>query len=146
MNKSLKTGLKIHKGKTKFMTNIDITDTVPKSGTEIEKVTTYKYLGQTIAMDNRIIIRQRTRVENIVQYVTNTKWKWAEHIAHVADNSWLIRSTEWQIKGVISVGRDDIVGQQAAVWTRIAEDRERWRTLVKGYFLQWKDTTYDRLE
>ena len=26
-------------------------------------------------------IRQRTRVTDIVQYVTNTKWKWAGHIA-----------------------------------------------------------------
>ena len=30
-------------------------------------------------------IRQRTRVTDIVQYVTNTKWKWAGHIARVAD-------------------------------------------------------------
>ena len=28
--------------------------------------------------------------------------------------------------------RDDIVGQQGAVWTRIAKDRERWRTLAEG--------------
>ena len=40
------------------------------------------------------------------------------------DNRWTIRSTEWQIKGVGPVGRprrrwrDDIVGQQGAVWTR----------------------------
>ena len=53
-----------------------------------------------------------------------------------------IKSTEWQIKGVRSVGRpklrwrDDIVGQQGAVWTRIAKDRESWRTLAEGYFLQ----------
>ena len=26
-------------------------------------------------------IRQRTRVTDTVQYVTNTKWKWAGHIA-----------------------------------------------------------------
>ena len=36
--------------------------------------------------------------------------------------------------------RDDIVGQQGAVWTRIARDRERWRTLAEDYFLQWKHT------
>ena len=47
------------------------------------------------------------------------------------DKRWTIRSTEWQIKGVRSVGRpkrrwrDDIVGQQGAVWMRIAKDRER---------------------
>ena len=30
-------------------------------------------------------IRQRTRVTDIVQYVTNTKWKWAGHIAQMKD-------------------------------------------------------------
>ena len=49
---SLKIGLKIHKGKTKFMTSIDTTDNIQINGTEIEKVTNYKYLGQTIAMEN----------------------------------------------------------------------------------------------
>ena len=91
-------------------------------------------------------IRQRTRVTDIVQYVTNTKWKWAGHIVRMKDNRWTIRSTEWHTEGVRSVGRpkrrwrDDIVGQQGAVWTRIAKDRERWKTLAEGYFLQWKDT------
>ena len=60
------------------------------------------------------------------------------------DSRWTIRSTEWQIMGVRSVGRpkhrwrDDIVSQQGAVWT--AKDRKRRRILVEGYFLQWKDT------
>ena len=49
---SLKIGLKIHEGKTKFMTSIDTTDNIQINGTEIEKVTNYKYLGQTIAMEN----------------------------------------------------------------------------------------------
>ena len=90
--------------------------------------------------------RQRTRVTDIVQYVTNTKWKWAGHIARMKDNRWTIRSTEWQTEGERSVRRpkrrwrDDTVGQQGVVWTRIATDRERWKTLTKGYFLQWKDT------
>ena len=28
------------------------------------------------------------------QYVTNTKRKWAEHIARMKDNRWTVRSTE----------------------------------------------------
>ena len=32
------------------------------------------------------IIRQRARVTDIVQYVTNTKWKWARHIARMKNN------------------------------------------------------------
>ena len=68
------------------------------------------------------------------------------------DSRWTIRSTEWQIKDVRSVRRpkrrwrDDIVGQKGAVWTRIAKDRERWRTRAEGYFLQWKVTAYNRTE
>ena len=74
------------------------------------------------------------RVTDIVQYANNTKWKWAGHIDQMNDNRWTIRSTEWQTEDVRSVGRqkrrwrDDIVGQQGAVWTRIAKDRERWKT------------------
>ena len=40
--------LKIHKGKTLFRTNIDTTDNI-----QIDKMTNYKYLGQTTAMKNR---------------------------------------------------------------------------------------------
>ena len=50
-------------------------------------------------------MRQRVRVADIVQYVTNTKWKWAGHITRMKDNRRTIRSTEWLIKGVISVGK-----------------------------------------
>ena len=50
---SLKIGVTIRKGKTKFMTNIDTTDNIQINGTEIEKVTNYKYLGQTTAIEKR---------------------------------------------------------------------------------------------
>ena len=97
------------------------------------------------------IIRQRTIVIDIVQYETNTKWKWAGHIARMKDNRYTTKSTEWQIKGARSVGRpthrwrDDIVGQQGRVWTRIAKDRESRKTLTEGYFLQWKDRKDENL-
>ena len=48
---SFKIGLKIRKGKTKFMTDIDTTDNTQIDGTEIENMT--KYLRQTMAMENR---------------------------------------------------------------------------------------------
>ena len=154
------------------MTNIDTTDNMQINGTEIEKMTNYKYLRQTTVMENRTkqevsirikagwsvvgkyrdifldrhlpmglkrkvfhqfilpamtygyqtwylikafvkkletnqramerkrlnvklkdricntINRQRTRVTDIVQ--TNTKWKWAGHIAQMKDNRWTI--------------------------------------------------------
>ena len=58
----------------------------------------------------------------------------------MADNGF---KTSWKIK---TCWRDDIVGQQGAVWTRVAKDRESWRALVEGYFLQWKDTAQNRIE
>ena len=53
IEESLKIGLMIYKGKTTFMTDIDTTDNIQKDRTEIEKETNYKYLEQTIAMENR---------------------------------------------------------------------------------------------
>ena len=35
------------------MTNIDITNNIPIDGTETEKVTNNKYLGQKLGMENR---------------------------------------------------------------------------------------------
>ena len=61
-------------------------------------------------------IRHRTGVTDTLQYVTYTKWRWDGHIARMKNNRWTIRSTEWQIKGVRSVGKpkrrwvDDVVG------------------------------------
>ena len=60
---SLKVGLKIHKGNTKVMTNIDTTDNIQIDGTEVEKVTNYKYQGQTIAMENRTMQQVSIRIK-----------------------------------------------------------------------------------
>ena len=50
---SLKIGLKIYGGKSKFMTNCHITDNKEIDAKEIKKVANYRYLGQTIAKKNR---------------------------------------------------------------------------------------------
>ena len=68
---SLIIGLKIHKGKTKFMTNIDTTDNIETNGTEIQKVTNYKHLGQTIAMENK----NKTRSFNQNKSKMECLWK-----------------------------------------------------------------------
>ena len=66
------------------------------------------------------IIRQRTRVTDIVQYAASEKRKRAGHIAQMKGNGWTTRSTGWQIKGVRSIERPkrwtgEIVGQQGAI-------------------------------
>ena len=49
---SNKIGLKIHKGKTKYMTNFQSNETITVDNETIEKVDRYKYLGQTVMMKN----------------------------------------------------------------------------------------------
>ena len=46
-SESLKVGLKIHKGKTKYMTNHADSEDILIDQQKIEKVTEFKYLGQT---------------------------------------------------------------------------------------------------
>ena len=49
---SKKIGLKIHKGKTKFMTNFQTNESIVVENDEIERVDSYKYLGQTVKMED----------------------------------------------------------------------------------------------
>ena len=228
---SKKVGLGIHRGKTKYITNYCTNEKIFIEGTEIEKVESYKYLGQTISMENRTleevlmrikmgwsvfykyreifldkdlpiclkrkvfnqcviptlsygsqtwsltkeiankitvcqramerkmlgiklqdkipnnVIREKTKLNDILRVITKSKWKWAGHVARMNDNRWTIRSTEWQVReGKRSRGRpkrrwqDDIYKYQGASWTRTAKDRQRWKDLAEGYFLQWRDT------
>ena len=50
---SNKIGLKIHRGKTKFMTNYESDKEVQIANEKIEKVTKYKYLGQNTVVENK---------------------------------------------------------------------------------------------
>ena len=46
-SKSMKVGLKIHKGKAKYMTNVADSKDILINQEQIEKVAEFKYLGQT---------------------------------------------------------------------------------------------------
>ena len=60
---SKKVGLRIHRGKTKFMTNSVTTQNIEIEGIEIEKVEQYKYLGQTIALEDRTVNEVQLRIK-----------------------------------------------------------------------------------
>ena len=92
-------------------------------------------------------IRERTKVDDIIEVVTKAKWRWAGHVARMSDNRWTIRSTEWQVRtGNRSRGhprrrwQDDITQYIGATWSRTAKNRANWRRLAEGYFQQWRDT------
>ena len=91
-------------------------------------------------------IRKRTKIIDIIEYTLKQKWKWAGHIARLKDNRWTRRCTEWQPRrGKRSRGRpsrrwqDDITEKEGTTWIRKAADRQRWKTLMEGYILQWMD-------
>ena len=60
---SKKVGLKIHRGKTKFMTNYETSEKIEIDNIEIEKVDQYKYLGQTIATEDRTANETQLRIK-----------------------------------------------------------------------------------
>ena len=39
-------------------------------------------------------ISVKTNTLNIIKHITNTKWRWAGHVARMQDNRWTIRTTE----------------------------------------------------
>ena len=43
-------------------------------------------------------IRQRTKINDILEEITKLKQKWAGHVARMKDNRWTVRCTEWQVK------------------------------------------------
>ena len=77
----LNTGLKIHKGQTKSMTHIDTTDNIQINGTEMETVTIYTYLGQTMAMENnkRSFDQNKSRMECFGQVQRNLSGQAPSH-------------------------------------------------------------------
>ena len=104
-------------------------------------------------IDHRQYSLCRERYCNLARYnnyktkQSNTKWRWAGHVARMQDDRWTIRTTEWQVrKGRRPRGRpkmrwkDDIMKWQGATWTRTAKDRKKWKELTEGYFQQWRDT------
>ena len=94
-------------------------------------------------------IRERTKVIDIIQYITKTKAKWAGHVARLRDNRWTNRATVWTPRDRIrSRGRpparwrDDLEQYFGTTWTRTAQDRTEWKRQMEGYIQQWMDTAW----
>ena len=90
-------------------------------------------------------IRKKTKVQDIIETVKSSKWKWAGHLTRTTDNRWTKRLTEWQPRiGKRKRGRqkrrwrDDITAYMgAATWTRAALTRQRWKMLKEGFIQHW---------
>ena len=58
------------------------------------------YLGPNLE------IRQRTKINHILEAISKLKWKLAGHVAHIKDNRWTVRCKEWKVRdGKRSKGR-----------------------------------------
>ncbi|XP_072048312.1 uncharacterized protein [Amphiura filiformis] len=70
---SKKIGLNIHKGKTKYMTNHQSEDVIVVEGDVIERVERYRYLGQTVKMEDNTREAALIRIKAV--WKTKTKKK-----------------------------------------------------------------------
>ena len=91
------------------------------------------------------IIRNQTRVKDIIEKIKEMKWRWAGHISRIQDNRWTKRLTEWQPRiGKRRRGRqvrrwkDELTTYMGtASWNRSAADRKKWKLLQEGFIQQW---------
>ena len=59
---SKKKGLKIHRRETKIVTNFETNQKIEINGIEVEKFDEYKYLGQTIGMEDQTSQKAQLRI------------------------------------------------------------------------------------
>lgn len=88
-------------------------------------------------------IRRRTGVDDIIQRITKQKWRWAGHIARMADGRWTKRLIEWRPRAdKRSQGRPptrwtDDLKRITTNWIATAKNRENWRRLEEAYVQLW---------
>ena len=86
------------------------------------------------------VIRNKTKVTDIVEKVRNLKWKWAGHVCRMPYDRWARILVEWVPRdGQRNKGRprkrwEDIFKEKSGPdWRKQARDRERWRKLGEAY-------------
>ena len=93
------------------------------------------------------VILQLIKVEDVIQHIKRSKWKWVGHLYRMYKDRWARTATEWTPrKGRRSQGHppeiwhDDLKRWAGRVWGRAAGDRQIWRSRVDAFSLQWADT------
>lgn len=87
-------------------------------------------------------IRQITKAKDAVIFAKKLKWKWAGHVARLADERWTGRVTKWKgPQGKRLRGRpymrweDEIEKFAGPCWPQIAQDRDNWTSLEEAFTL-----------
>lgn len=75
-----------------------------------------------------------------LDYAKKLKWKWAGHVARMADKRWTNQITTWPgPRGKRKDGRpymrwsDDIAKIAGPKWTLTAQDRSNWLSLEEAF-------------
>ena len=86
-------------------------------------------------------IKNVTKFKNVNKVWKTLKWKWAGHMIREKNEKWTKKILEWYPRnGKRCKGRptkrweDDLKRVAGPEWTRIARDRDRWKSLEEAYF------------
>jgi hypothetical protein len=89
-------------------------------------------------------IRKRTKIIDALEQVARLKWKWAGHVARINDGRWSHQVIHWQyIDGTRRRGRplqrwkDDVSAIAGNLWTRQAQDRNKWLEMEEAFIQRW---------
>lgn len=81
-------------------------------------------------------IRERTRVDDIIEKAEKSKGQWAGHLARMSPSKWARKLTEWTPRnGKRTKGRpkrrwrDDIEERGGSGWMQVARNRKEWKDL-----------------
>lgn len=85
-------------------------------------------------------IREITKFKKVDKLIKQQKWRWAGHMVRENIEKWSKKVTEWYPRDKKrNRGRqskrwdDDISGLVGKMWTRLARDREVWKSLEEAY-------------
>ncbi|GBP78794.1 hypothetical protein EVAR_65303_1 [Eumeta japonica] len=85
-------------------------------------------------------IKNKTKFKNVHSVCKKLKWRWTGHMLREEKEKWTRLIMEWYPRGnKRSKGRqhkrweDDIKQIAGAKWTRLARDRETWKSLEETF-------------
>ena len=88
-----------------------------------------------------IMVRDKTKVTDVIEQVRRRKWTWAGHVSRLRDNRRILHITTWKpYERKRPRGRparcwrgelDDY--WKGTIWQRIAQDRQMWKQIVEAF-------------
>ncbi len=90
------------------------------------------------------VIRQRTRMKDVIYIAKKLKLKYAGHMARSKNERWNKKVTEWFLLGYSRKKgrpalrcRQEIEQRMRLLWTRATQNRKIWKKLGEAYAQEW---------